>query len=326
MKFRILVSACLVSTIIIAADACAQAGAASAYPTKPLRFILPFPPGGATDAVGRLIAERLQAALKQNVVPDYRPGAAGNLGYGLVSKAPPDGHTLGQCTPSIVISPSLYKNPGYDLREIAPVALVANIPSLLVVHPSVPANNLKELIALARKHPGKLNFGSGGVGTSNHFSGEMLKSLAKINIVHVPYKGTSIAMFALITGETDLVTIGPPAALPLIREKRLKALAVLRDKRIAQLPEVPTSAESGLPGWEVKTWYGIIAPGGTPRDIITLLNAELVKVISTPEAHKRLASVGAEPLPSSVDEFANYIKSEMALYGKLVREAGIRGD
>jgi tripartite-type tricarboxylate transporter receptor subunit TctC len=154
----------------------------------------------------------------------------------------------------------------------------------------------------------------------------MLKSLAKINIVHVPYKGTSVAMFALITGETDLVTIGPPAALPLIREKRLKALAVLRSKRIDQLPDVPTSAESGLPGWEVNTWYGVIAPAGTPREVVALLNGELVKSINTPDAHKRLAGVGAEPLPSSVDEFVNFLKSEMAQYGKLVREAGIRGD
>jgi tripartite-type tricarboxylate transporter receptor subunit TctC len=303
-----------------------QAAAQTSYPVKPLRFILPFPPGGATDAVGRTVAERLQGALKQNVVADYRPGAGGNLGYGLVAKAPPDGYTIGLCSPSIAISPSLYKNPGYDLRDIAPVALVANIPSLLVVHPSVPANNVKELIALARKNPGKLNFGSGGVGTSNHLAGEMFKSLAKINIVHVPYKGTSIAMFALITGETDLVTIGPPAALPLLREKRLKALAVLRNKRIAQLPDVPTAAESGLPGWEVNTWYGVIAPAATPRDIITLLNAELVKGLKTEEANKRLASVGAEPLPSSIEEFADYLKAETAQFAKLIRDAGIRAD
>lgn len=326
MKFRMLALACTTAINIAASDVRAQSASPQAYPTKAIRFILPFPPGGATDAVGRLIAERLQSAFKQNVTPDYRPGAAGNLGYGLVSRAPPDGYSLGLCTPSIAISPSLYKNPGYELRDIAPVALVANIPSLLVVHPSVPVNNLKELIALARKHPGKLNFGSGGVGTSNHFSGEMLKSLAKINIVHVPYKGTSVAMFALISGETDLVTIGPPAALPLLREKRLKALAVLRNKRIEQLPDVPTSAESGLPGWEVNTWYGVIAPGGTPREIIALLNADLVKAINTPEAHKRLAGVGAEPLPSSVEEFVNYLKAETAQYGKLTREAGIRGD
>ena len=304
----------------------ASTAIAQSYPTKPLRFILPFPPGGATDAVGRTIAERLQIALKQNVVADYRPGAGGNVGYGQVARAVADGYTIGLCSPSIAISPSLYKNPGYELRDIAPVALVGVIPSLLVVHPSVPANNLRELIGLARKHPGKLNFGSGGVGTSNHFSGEMLKSLAKINIVHVPYKGTSVAMFALLTGETDIVTIGPPAALPLLREKRLKALAVLRKQRITQLPDVPTTAEAGLPGWEVNTWYGMIAPAGTPRDIISLLNTELVKALQTPEAIKRLAGVGAEPLASSVEEFADYLKSETAQYAKLIRDAGIRGD
>lgn len=298
----------------------------TAYPVKPLRFILPFPPGGATDAVGRTVSDRLQSALKHNVVADYRPGAAGNLGYSLLAKASPDGYTIGLCSPSIAISPSLYKSPGYEMREIATVGLVANIPSLLVVHPSVPANNVKELIALARKHPGKLNFGSGGVGTSNHLAGEMFKSLAKINIVHVPYKGTSVAMFALITGETDLVTIGPPAALPLLREKRLKALAVLRDKRIPQLPEVPTSVESGLPGWISNTWYGVLAPAATPRDILTLLNAELVKGVNSTEAHKRLASVGAEPMPSSIDEFAEFMKAETALYARIIREAGIRGD
>ena len=212
LKFRIMVVSGSIALMIFAASAGAQTaatGTPQAYPVKALRFILPFPPGGATDAVGRTVIDRLQSALKQNVVADYRPGAGGNLGYGLVAKAPSDGYTLGQCSPSIAISPALYKNPGYDLHDIAPVSLVANIPSLLVVHPSVPANNIKELIALARRNPGKLNFGSGGVGTSNHLAGEMFKSLAKINIVHVPYKGTSVAMFALITGETDLVTIGP---------------------------------------------------------------------------------------------------------------------
>ncbi|HTD91945.1 MAG TPA: tripartite tricarboxylate transporter substrate binding protein [Burkholderiales bacterium] len=329
LKFRIMVVSGSIALMILSAGADAQTaapGTPQAYPVKALRFILPFPPGGATDAVGRTVIDRLQSALKQNVVADYRPGAGGNLGYGLVAKAPSDGYTLGQCSPSIAISPALYKNPGYDLHDIAPVSLVANIPSLLVVHPSVPANNIKELIALARRNPGKLNFGSGGVGTSNHLAGEMFKSLAKINIVHVPYKGTSVAMFALITGETDLVTIGPPAALPLLRDKRLKALAVLRNKRIAQLPEVPTSAESGLPGWEINTWYGVIAPAATPRDVVTLLNTELVKGLNTPEAHKRLAGVGAEPLLSTVEEFADYLKTETAQFGKLIREAGIRAD
>ncbi len=299
---------------------------AQPYPTKPLRFILPFPPGGATDAVGRTIAERLQGALKQNVVADYKPGAGGNVGYGQLAKAPADGYTIGLCSPSIAISPALYKNPGYDLRDVAPVSLVAVIPSLLVVHPSVPANNIRELIALARQNPGKLNFGSGGVGTSNHLSGELFKSLAKINIVHVPYKGTSIAMFALITGETDIVTIGPPAALPLLREKRLKALAILRDTRLAQLPDVPTSAESGLPGWEVNTWYGVLVPAGTPREIMRLLNAELVKGLNMPDAIKRLAGVGAEPLPSTIEAFADYLKTETAQFSKVIRQAGIRAD
>lgn len=322
MKFRMLIAPCAIAFATIAA---AQSPPQT-YPTKPLRFILPFPPGGATDAVGRMISDRLQAALKQNVVPDYRPGAAGNLGYGLLAKAPPDGYTIGLCSPSIASSPALYKNPGYDLRDIAPVALVANIPSLLVVHPSVPANNVKELIALARKHPGKLNFGSGGVGTSNHLAGELFKSLAQINIVHVPYKGTSVAMFALITGETDLVTIGPPAALPLLREKRLKALAVLRDKRIPQLPEVPTTAEAGLPGWVSNTWYGVLIPAATPRDIITLLNAELVKGLNSTDAQNRLASVGAEAMPSSPEAFANHLKAETAVFAKIIRDAGIRVD
>ncbi len=327
LKLAVLASALATAMCcaLVAKSALAQP-AAGPYPAKTLRLILPFPPGGATDAVGRTIAERLQGALKQNVVPDYRPGAGGNLGYGLLAKAPPDGYTIGLCSPSIAISPSLYKNPGYDLRDLAPVSLVANIPSLLVVHPSVPANNVKELIALARKHPGKLNFGSGGVGTSNHLAGELFKSLAKIDLVHVPYKGTSIAMFALMTGETDLVTIGPPAALPLLREKRLKALAVLRDKRIPQLPEGPTSAEAGLPGWISNSWYGLLVPAETPRDIITLLNSELVKGLNSPEAHKRLAGVGAEAMPSSVETFAHYLKTETAQYAKLIRDAGIRGD
>ena len=304
----------------------AMAQTLHAYPTKALRFILPFPPGGATDALGRTVAELLQLGLKQNIIPDYKPGAGGNVGYALLSRAPADGYTIGLCSPSITISPGLYKNPGYDLKDLGAISLVANIPSLLVVHPSVPANNLRELIAMAKKNPGQLNFGSGGVGTSNHLAGEMLKYLAKINITHIPYKGTSIAMFSLITGETDMVTIGPPAALGLLREKKLKALAILRKERIPQLPNVLTSAESGLPGWELNTWYGLIAPSGVSPDIMSRLNFEMNKGLQAPETQRRLQNVGAEPMASTIQEFSDFIKSQTQLMTELIHHAGIKAD
>lgn len=295
------------------------------YPSKPIRFVLPFPAGGATDLVGRTVAEKLQEGLRHPVVLDFRPGAGGNLGTSIVAKSAPDGYTLLLCSPTLAISPSIYRNPGYDpLRDLVPISLAATIPTLVVVHPSVPVRTVRDLVQLARNNPGKLNFGSGGVGSSNHLAGELFKSLARVNVVHVPYKGTSMAMFALITGETDMVTISPPAALPLLREGKLRAIAVLRKERIAALPEVPTSAESGLPGWEVNTWYGVLTVAGTPREIVTQLNTEIVKGLATPDARKRLAVAGAEPRPSTPAEFAGFLRSEMERLGRIVRDAGIR--
>ena len=295
-----------------------------AYPTKTVRLVLPFPPGGTTDRIGRLVAEKLQPGLKQPVIVDYRPGAGGNIGSAVVAKAPPDGYTLLFCSPVLAIAPSLYRNPGYDaLRDLAPISTVATIPTILVVHPSVPVRSLRELIELARKNPGKLNYGSGGVGSSNHLAGELLQVLAKVNIVHVPYKSTATAMYGLITGETAFVMITPTAALPLIQQGKMLALAVLRKERIAVLPNVPTSAQAGLPGWEVYGWYGLMAPAGTSREIVNQLNTEIVKGLSSVDAREALAKVGAEPWSSTPAEFSAFLKSETVRLAKLVRDAGI---
>jgi tripartite-type tricarboxylate transporter receptor subunit TctC len=294
-------------------------------PIKPIRLILPFAPGGSTDRIGRLVSDKLQSALKQPVVTDFRPGAGGNLGIGIVAKALPDGYTLLLCSPSLAISPSLYRNPGYDAaKELTPVSTIATIPTIAVVHPSVPATTLRELVDLARRNPGSLNYGSGGVGSSNHLAGELFQSLAKVRLTHVPYKGTAIALYALITGETQLVMISPTAALPLLQQGKLRALAVLRSNRIAVLPNLPTAVEAGLPGWEVNTWYGLLTPAGTPREIVERLNVEMVKALNAVDAREALAKVGAESLPSTAAEFSEFLASETARFGKLVREAHIK--
>lgn len=294
------------------------------YPSKQVRFILPFPPGGPTDIVGRAIGQKLSDQIGQPVVSDNRPGAGGNLGAELAAKSPPDGYTIVLCAPSIAISPSLYKKLNYDpVKDLAPITLVASIPNVLLVHPSVPARSLKELVQLAKNNPGKLNFGSGGVGTSNHLGGEMLKGLAKINMVHVPYKGSNQAMINMMGGQVDMVVIGVPAALPLIKAGKVRALALLASERLPALPDVPTSKEAGFDHFEVLTWYGILAPAGTPAEIVNRLNGELVKVMNSGEVKERLAGIGVDPLTSTPGKFAEFIKTETVRWGKVVRDAGL---
>lgn len=297
------------------------------YPVKPLRFILPFPPGGPTDILGRLIGQKLSDQLGQPVVADNRPGAGGNLGAELAAKSPPDGYTIVLSAPSIAISPTLYRKLNYDpIKDLAPISLVASIPNVLLVHPSVPVANLKELVQLARNNPGKLNFGSGGVGTSNHLGSEMLKGLAKINMVHVPYKGSNQAMINMMGGQVDMVVIGVPAALPQIKAGKVKALALLAPDRLQALPGVPTSREAGFDNFEVLTWYGILAPAGTPGEIVARLNAELVKVMHSPDMKERLLGIGFDPLTSTPEQFAGFIKTETVRWGKVIRDAGVRVD
>jgi len=304
-----------------------SAGAQEPYPSRPLRFILPFPPGGGTDILGRLIAERLSASLGQPVVTENRGGAGGNVGAEAAARSAPDGYTIVLCAPSLAISPSLYSKLNYDpVKDFAPVSLVATVPNVMITHPSVPAQTLQEFIAHARTRPGTMNFGSGGNGTSNHLAGELFNIVTGAKLVHIPYKGVNLAMQDVLSGQIHLVVIGIPAAAPHIKAGRLRALAVVTPQRTAALPEVPTTDEAGLKDFEVTTWYGVLAPAGTPRPVIARLNSELVKIIHAPEVKERLAASGTEPRTSTPEEFAAYLKQEIAKWGDVVRKANLKAD
>ena len=301
--------------------------AQDAWPSKPIRFILPFPPGGGTDILGRIIAERLAANLGQPVVTENRGGAGGNVGAEAAAKSAPDGYTIVLVAPSLAISPSLYSKLNYDpVKDFAPVSLVATVPNVMISNPSVPAGTLKEFIALAKSKPGEMNFGSGGSGTSNHLAGELFNIVAGVKLVHVPYKGVNLAMQDVLSGRVQLVFIGIPAAAPHIKAGKLRALALASTQRSAVLPDVPTADEAGLPNFEVTTWYGILAPAGTPGRIVVRLNAELVKIMHSPELKERLDALATDPTTSTPEEFAALIQREIAKWRDVVRDAGLKAD
>jgi tripartite-type tricarboxylate transporter receptor subunit TctC len=305
----------------------AEAQAPDAWPIRPIRFILPFPPGGGTDILGRLIAERLTANLGQPVVAENRGGAGGNVGAEAAAKSAPDGYTIVLVAPSLAISPSLYSRLNYDpVKDFAPVSLVATVPNVMITHPSVPAGTLVEFIRLAKTKPGEMNFGSGGSGTSNHLAGELFNIVAGVKLVHVPYKGVNLAMNDVLSGRIQLVVIGIPAAAPHIKAGKLRALALLAPRRSPVLPDVPTVAEAGLPKFEVTTWYGILAPAGTPGPIVARLNAELVKIMHAPDLKERLDAMATDAVTSTPDEFADLIKREIVKWGEVVRDAGLKAD
>jgi tripartite-type tricarboxylate transporter receptor subunit TctC len=296
------------------------------WPSRPIRFILPFPPGGGTDILGRLIGERLSAGLGQPVVTENRGGAGGNVGAEAAAKAAPDGYTIVLVAPSLAISPTLYSKLNYDpVKDLAPISLVATVPNVMVTQPSLPGE-LREFIALAPGKPGALNFGSGGAGTSNHLAGELFNLVAGTNLVHIPYKGVNLAMQDVLSGNVHLVFIGIPAAAPHVKAGKLRALALVAPRRSSALPDVPTVAEAGLADFDVTTWYGVLAPAATPRTIISRLNAELVKAMHAPEMKDKLAATGTEPLTSTPEEFAAYIQREIAKWGDVIRKAGIKAD
>ena len=297
------------------------------YPSKSIRLILPFPPGGPTDIVGRLTGQKLSEQIGQSVVADSRPGASGNIGLELASKSPPDGYTIVLSSPVISLSPHLYTRLNYDPhKDLAPIALVGAVRNVLVVHPSVPAKNIKELVAIARKNPGKLNYGSGGIGTTTHLAPELLKNLEKIDIVHVPFKGSGLALIGLVSGQVDMEIMAVPAAIAQIQAGRVRALAVLAPQRSGQLPNVPTAKEQGYENFEISVWYGILAPAATPRDIINRLNAELNKVVASPDMKEKMAQNGVDPLGGTPEQFRDYIRSESVRFGKVIKEAGIKAE
>jgi tripartite-type tricarboxylate transporter receptor subunit TctC len=297
------------------------------YPSRPVRFILPFPPGGGTDILGRIISERLAANLGQPVVTENRGGAGGNVGAEAAARSSPDGYTIVLVAPSLAISPTLYSKLNYDpVKDLVPVSLVATVPNVMITHPSVQAQTLQEFIALVRERPGAMNFGSGGSGTSNHLAGELFNIVTGTKLVHIPYKGVNLAMQDVLSGQVHLVFIGIPAAAPHIKAGRLRALALVAPQRTPALPDIPTVAEAGLKDFEVTTWYGIMAPAATPRPIVTRLNSELVKIMHAPETRERLAAMATDPLTSTPEEFGAYLTREIAKWGDVVRKANLKAD
>lgn len=310
----------LAFAFVVATDCGAQA-----YPQRPIRFIVPFVAGSGTDVIARMVAQKLSESWPQSIIIDNRGGAAGNIGAEVVAKAAPDGYTilLGNIA-THGINPSLYKKLPYDpIQDFAPITLLASVPPVLVVHPSVPAKNMRELVALAKARPGQLNYGGAGIGSGSHLAGELLKSMAKIDLVHVPYKGSGQSLAALLTGEISMVFTGVLSVAPYLEVGRVRALAVSGNKRLAIAPNVPTMAEAGLPGYDVEFWYGVLAPRGTPAPIVAKLNEGFVKVLSEKHTRERLLSQGAQIYGNTPEQFAEFIRREIQKWDKVTKSAGI---
>jgi tripartite-type tricarboxylate transporter receptor subunit TctC len=322
MKRRTLLT--LACSLLLPSVALAQAPAP--FPGKPIRIVVPFPPGGATDILARAAGQRMQDAWGQPVVIDNRPGAGGNIGSELVAKSPPDGYTLLMGTVGThAINASLYAKMPYDhVKDFVPVVLVAGVPNVLVVHPSVPANSVQELIAYAKANPGKLNFASSGAGTSIHLSGELFKTMTGVQIQHVPYKGSAPAVSDLLGGQVQMMFDNLPPSLPHVKAGKLRALAVTTSTRAPALPDVPTMSEAGVTGFEASSWFGLLAPAGTPREIVAKINAEVAKWLATPEAKEKLAAQGANAIGGPPEDFAKHIAAETAKWAKVVKESGAK--
>jgi len=313
--------------LFLAVACCAAAGAqAQSYPAKPIRLILPFPPGGGTDVVGRLLAQKLGQALGQQVIVDNRAGAGGRIGTDLVAKSLPDGYTLLLATSSVMgTGPALYQKLPFDMpKDFAPISLVAYTAYVLVVHPSVPAKSVKDLVMLAKSKPGRLTYASSGAGGAAHLSGELFSAMAGVKMIHVAYKGSSPGMFSVVSGETDLMFSNALPALPQVKNGRLRALGATTPQRSALLPDVPTIAESGLRGFEVQQNYGVLAPAGTPREIVSRLNQEVGKAMRTEDAKSRLLADGSEAKASTPEELERMITVEIAKWSKVIKQAGIK--
>ena len=302
-----------------------MAAAAQTYPSRPIKFIVPYPPGGGTDVVARILAEPLTAELGQTIIIDNRGGAAGNVGTEIAARAPADGYNILFTLSSHTINPKLYDKLPFDVeRDFVPISMAALIPQILVVHPSVPANNVQELIALAKANPGKLNYASVGTGSPGHIAGELFKLKTGVDIVHVPYKGGGPAVTDTIGGQVQMLFVSMPAAWQQVKAGKLKAIAVTSAKRSQTAPDVPTIAESGVPDFVVDSWYGALAPAKTPPAIVARLNAALVKVLEMPAVREKLFLQGAEAAPSTPAEFDRVIKDELAKWDYVIKAANIR--
>lgn len=315
---RILIAAC----IALAAVPPAQA---QNYPVKPIRMILPF--AGGTDTVGRLVATKLSAVLGQPVVPEPRVGATGNIGYIAAAKSPADGYTLLMGAVPVLTNPHLNPKIGFDgIRDFAPVALLATIPNVVIVHPSVPAKNMRELITIARSNPGKIAYGSGGFGSANHLAAELMQSFSKIKFTHVPYKSATLGIAGALSGEVDMVIVVISSAVPFVYSGKMRALVILDHKRNVSIPDVQTSKEAGLPGLVAINWYAILAPTGTPRVIIDRLNSESVKAMSTPDMRERFAAMGGDIATGTPEQTGEFLRAENERWGKVIREANIKAE
>jgi tripartite-type tricarboxylate transporter receptor subunit TctC len=299
---------------------------AQQYPDKPIRLIVPYPPGGGTDTLARPLAQRLAVELGQPVIVDNRGGAGGNLAMEAVARAPADGYTLVLAlTPQLAVNISLYDKVRYDPRhDFAPITLLAEGPYLLVVHPSVPVNSVSELIALAKAKPGELNYATSGIGSGAHMAAELFTSMTGTRMTHTPYKGGGQALTDVLAGHVQLLFAPPVTVTQHITNGRLRALAITGTKRSASLPSVPTMSEAGVPGYDSSVWYGVLAPAGTPKEIVATLNAAMLKILKQPDFHALLVTNGMEPIGSSPTDFSNYIDTEIVKWSKVIKSAGIK--
>jgi tripartite-type tricarboxylate transporter receptor subunit TctC len=306
----------------------AMEAAAQSFPSRPVKLVVPFPPGGSLDNVGRLIAQKLSDTWSQSVVVENKPGAGGNIGADFVAKSPPDGYTVVMGALSThAVNPSLYPSMPYDARkDFIPVSLVAITPNVLVVNASLPVNSLKELIAYAKANPGKLNFGSGSNGSAGHLAGELFKVETGTDVQHIPFKGGAPATQALLAGETQFMFDNLANAMAQLKGGRIKALAVTTAQRSKLAPDLPTMAEAGLPGFDISTWFGLMLPAGTPKDVVAKWNADLVKVLNMPDVREKMLAQGADPAPMTSDEFGVFIDRELVKYARIVKASGARVD
>lgn len=313
---------CLVLLLVIPA---AIAQTPQKYPSRPIRLVLPFPPGGSTDIVARMVGQKITESLGQQVVVDNRPGGAGNVAAEYVARSAPDGYTLFQVNVANTISATLYPKLNYSLiGDFVAITQLATTPYVVLAHPSVPAKSVRELIAVARSRPGTLNYASAGSGSATHLSGELLKSMAGVAIVHVPYKGTGPALTAVLSGEVDFYFAAVPAAAPFAKTGRLRALAVTSAKRASLMPDVPTIAENGLKGYDTGTWHGVLAPAATPREVVQLLSAEIMKILRMPDVREKLIGQGLEPVGDTPEQFGAFIRAEIEKWARVVKASGAR--
>ncbi len=318
---RALFCMALVPTIAVSA----QPDASATYPTKPIRLIVPLTAGGPTDLLARIIAIPLNESLGQQVIVDNRPGAGGNIGADIAAKSPADGYTLFMGTSGpLAINSSLYPNLPFDpIRDFAPIILAASAPFVVILHPSIAASTIKELIALAKAKPGQLNYGSVS-GSASHLSTELFKMMSGVNIMHIPYKGAAPATTDVIAGQIQLSFASTPGSVPVVKAGKVKAIAVTSAKRVAKLPDVPTIAESALPGYEGNVWYGVVAPAHTPRNVVRRLNKEIAHIIAQPQSRERMLGGDFEPTTSTPEQFAAFIRSETAKWAKVVKASGAK--